>query len=114
MTSSSAPPATAGTVVDIVVESSLWDAIPTARETVNRAIAAAAAATSNPGAALAVVLTDDARMRELNRKWRGIDKPTNVLSFPAAASSVRLTFIGDVVVAQETVACEAAAERKSF
>ena len=32
----------------------------------------------------ACVLTDDAAIRALNRDWRGIDKPTNVLSFPAA------------------------------
>ena len=37
-------------------------------------------------AELAIVLTDDAAIRALNRDWRGIDKPTNVLSFPAAAT----------------------------
>ena len=35
-------------------------------------------------ATLAVLLTDDAAIRRLNAQWRGIDKPTNVLSFPAA------------------------------
>ena len=34
-------------------------------------------------AELAVMLTDDAGIRTLNSNWRGIDKPTNVLSFPA-------------------------------
>ena len=34
--------------------------------------------------ALAVLLTDDAAIRRLNAQWRGIDKPTNVLSFPPA------------------------------
>ena len=29
------------------------------------------------------MLTDDAQIQELNRTWRGKDKPTNVLSFPA-------------------------------
>ena len=29
------------------------------------------------------MLTDDAGIRTLNSNWRGIDKPTNVLSFPA-------------------------------
>ena len=32
---------------------------------------------------VSVVLTDDAAVRALNRQWRDIDKPTNVLSFPA-------------------------------
>ena len=31
---------------------------------------------------LSVVLTDDKHIRELNRKWRKKDKPTDVLSFP--------------------------------
>ena len=31
---------------------------------------------------LSIVLTDDAEQRVLNRDWRGIDKSTNVLSFP--------------------------------
>ncbi len=32
---------------------------------------------------LAIMLTDDTGIRTLNSNWRGIDKPTNVLSFPA-------------------------------
>ena len=35
------------------------------------------------GAELAIVLTDDSAIRMLNRDWRGMDEPTNVLSFPA-------------------------------
>jgi probable rRNA maturation factor len=31
---------------------------------------------------IAVVLTGDAELRELNRRWRGIDRATDVLSFP--------------------------------
>ena len=31
----------------------------------------------------AIMLTDDTGIRTLNSNWRGIDKPTNVLSFPA-------------------------------
>ena len=34
---------------------------------------------------VSLLLTDDAPMRALNRAWRGKDKPTNVLSFPASA-----------------------------
>ena len=50
-----------------------------------RAIAAAAeiAEPDHGEAELAVMLTDDAGIRTLNNNWRGIDKPTNVLSFPA-------------------------------
>lgn len=35
------------------------------------------------GGAVDVLFTDDAEMQALNRQWRGFDKPTDVLSFPA-------------------------------
>jgi probable rRNA maturation factor len=57
---------------------------------------------------LAVLLTDDAEMRNLNRIWRGKDAPTNVLSFPSgelAATGI----LGDVVLAAETISREARA-----
>ena len=52
---------------------------------IHRAIAAAAETVEadTGDAELAVMLTDDAGIRTLNGNWRGIDKPTNVLSFPA-------------------------------
>ncbi len=68
------------------------------------------------GAELSLLLTDDKRIRIVNRDWRGFDKATNVLSFPAAppdriASS---PVLGDIVVAYETVAREAQAESKTL
>jgi probable rRNA maturation factor len=54
----------------------------------------------------------------LNRDWRGQDKPTNVLAFPAgmdeAAAPGAPLLLGDVVLAYETVAAEAAAQGKDF
>ncbi len=63
----------------------LLAAEPDAEAVIHRAIAAAAEiADADVGEAeLAVMLTDDAGIRTLNSNWRGIDKPTNVLSFPA-------------------------------
>lgn len=55
----------------------------------------------------ALLLADDAAVRELNRRWRGEDKPTNVLSFPSAPSPETPRPLGDVVLAYETVAREA-------
>src|SRR5215831_14971371 len=31
---------------------------------------------------ITIVLTGDAELRELNRRWRGIDRATDILSFP--------------------------------
>jgi probable rRNA maturation factor len=53
-------------------------------------------------------------VQDLNRRWRGLDKPTNVLSFPASAprSSDGIRALGDLVLAWETVAREAEQEGK--
>jgi probable rRNA maturation factor len=100
--------------IDILVQSPLWRAAPEAEAVVRRAIGEAAAAARPPArpAELAVVLCDDAMMRELNGRWRGREEPTNVLSFPAAAGGAPT--LGDIVIAFETTAREAAAEGKRF
>lgn len=57
-----------------------------------------------------VALSDDATVRDLNARFRGKDKPTNVLSFPAGEGfgEGMPRALGDIVLAQETVAREAA------
>jgi probable rRNA maturation factor len=67
-----------------------------------------------PAAELAVVLTDDSAIRLLNRAWRGVDAPTNVLSFPTKRAGNDPPLIGDIVLAYETIAGEARAEHKPF
>ena len=100
---------------DVIVESTLWESMPDAEALVQRAILAAASMTgAKRGAGLAVMLTDDAGIRTLNREWRGLDKPTNVLSFPAASSTQPRgpVHLGDIAIAYETTAREAEAEGK--
>lgn len=57
-----------------------------------------------------VAFSSDGAVRELNKLWRGQDKPTNVLSFPSparvAAGSTEL-FLGDVILAEATIVREA-------
>jgi probable rRNA maturation factor len=57
---------------------------------------------------LSVVFTDDARIRLLNRTWRGKDEATDVLSFPQQEGLVRGGLLGDLVVSVETAAAQAA------
>ena len=62
---------------------------------------------------LGITLTDDAEQRQLNRRYRGQDVPTNVLAFPAWEPRTHVPagaplLLGDVVLAFETVAREAA------
>ncbi len=68
---------------------------------------------------VSLVLADDATVRELNRQYRGQDKPTNVLSFAALDDGAPLpaegpVLLGDVVFAYETTAAEAAAGGKTL
>lgn len=103
--------------VDILVEDARWDNVPDALVLAERAAQAALAACGDAfarAAEMSVTLTDDARIRVLNRQWREKDKATNVLSFPAAEVPEDVTPepLGDVIVALETVLAEAQAEDK--
>jgi probable rRNA maturation factor len=105
-----------GIAIDILVQSTRWRAAPAAGRTVRNAIAAAAAEARGP-AELSVVLTDDAGIRALNRRWRRRNEPTNVLSFASQAGGVKdgiPRLLGDIVIAYETVAREASTQRKPF
>jgi probable rRNA maturation factor len=84
-----------------------------------RAAAAALAAAKQRGPCeMSVVLADDGFVQGLNRDWRGVDAPTNVLSFPGdgpgAAPPAAPAPLGDVVVALETLRREAKAEGKAL
>jgi probable rRNA maturation factor len=94
-----------------------WDAL------VRRAAEAAVAESAFPQLALSerpielsVRLTGDDEVRALNAKWRGKDKPTNVLSFPmleiddlrgATVAGPEL-LLGDIILARGVCAAEAA------
>ncbi|HTJ56707.1 MAG TPA: rRNA maturation RNase YbeY [Devosiaceae bacterium] len=59
-------------------------------------------------AELSIVLTDDDEQQQLNKEWRGIDKPTNVLSFPQIEPFGNVAgILGDIVLARETLEREA-------
>ncbi|AXV14274.1 rRNA maturation RNase YbeY [Neorhizobium sp. SOG26] len=66
---------------------------------------------------LSLVFTNDEAIREINAEWRGKDKPTNVLSFPAfplEPGGNPGPMLGDIVVARETVEREAVDLEKPF
>ncbi|MDQ8730138.1 rRNA maturation RNase YbeY [Bradyrhizobium sp. LHD-71] len=112
-------PSIAPLTADILVTAPCWEAEPEAEALVQRAIEAAArhASASAEGAEVAIVLTDDSGIRTLNRDWRGIDKPTNVLSFPAVPTPARAAqprMLGDIAIAYEITRREAESENKPF
>jgi len=102
--------------IDIVRESPLWEEQADIDAMLRRVIAEAAVDVSTKDAELAIVLTDDSRIRALNRVWRGVDQPTNVLSFPARDrhKDGAPALLGDIVIAYETTAREALAQGTPF
>jgi probable rRNA maturation factor len=103
--------------IDMIVEAGDWPDEAELSRLAGRAVEALAREVGVSGASseLSLVFTDDARIRALNLGWRGKDKATNVLSFPAFATrggDALPPMLGDVVLAAETVAAEAAGEGK--
>jgi probable rRNA maturation factor len=105
--------------IDVLTESRAWDALPDGADIVRRAIAAAAGhlAWERHGTDVVVLLCDDATIASLNAQWRGIARPTNVLSFPAPpwmqdAPDAEAS-LGDIAIAYETVAREAEEQGKT-
>ncbi|MGU9982106.1 rRNA maturation RNase YbeY [Phreatobacter sp. HK31-P] len=99
----------AAIVTEIAILSDLWDGLPEAESVVHRAVDAVAARDDvavPADAELSLALADDAAVQALNRDYRAKDKPTNVLSFPAAHGPL----LGDVIIAWETLIREAAEE----
>ena len=103
---------------DILIEADCWQQEPEASDLVRRALAQAAKQSPAPvtDAEVAIMLTDDNGVQALNRDWRGIDKPTNVLSFPAQQpmAGIRPRPLGDIAIAYETTRREAESEGKPF
>ena len=65
---------------------------------------------------ISVLLTNDEEIRELNKKYRNIDKPTNVLSFSITSDTIvnELRMIGDIVISKEKILSEAKDQNKTF
>lgn len=107
---------------DIVVQlkNPAWqEALPDFMELCQSALAEVARRHPWDAKELCVVLTDDTEIQALNKAYRDQDKPTNVLSFPAAVEAgflikEELFPLGDVVIALETMKREAAEQGKSL
>ena len=106
----------ANLTVEITIEKGAW---PEGLETL--AGRALTAALDNSGfrvdgpCEISVLLTDDGAQRVLNRDWRGMDKSTNVLSFPALDADDPIEgLLGDISLAYETLVHEAGELEKPF
>ncbi len=108
--------------IDVTVEDDAWqDDLPGADDIVKRACTSALqVACSREAVTMSVVMASDRMLAELNRRWRHIDRPTDVLSFPSQdrAPGTRLQrpagsppggaiALGDIVIARETIVDDA-------
>lgn len=119
--------------IDIISNSDGWP--KDAQETVQKAASyvwdhAKEGSAIGRSAELSIALSDNAQVQDLNREWRGKDKPTNVLSFAAEEGddfpfdpddpsmaemlSEMPRLLGDIVLARETVLQEADVQGKEF
>ena len=109
-------------ITEVLVVADCWQDEPDAEAVIQRAIAAAAETVDADvaDAELAVMLTDNSGIRTLNSNWRGVDKPTNVLSFPALQpdggrrEDDAPRMLGDIAIAYQTMRREADDEQKPF
>lgn len=101
-------------LADLEIKTAAWrKAWPKAGAEVQGVLAMAAAwpaLKAKPVGDIALVLADDAALKELNAQFRGKNKPTNVLSFPDGANPPG----GGIALAFETIAKEAKAQGKPF
>ena len=97
-------------MIEVEVEDDAWTRdLPDAVTVVERAATAALGMVVGD---VVVLLTDDAAVQDLNARFRDRDRPTNVLSFPAAVSAA--PHLGDLVLAHGVCAAEAEAQGKAL
>ena len=95
-------------MIDIEAEDDAWSGdVPDVEGVVRRAAEQVA-----PPGDVVILLTDDETVRDLNGRFRGKDRPTNVLSFPAPENA--RPHLGDIVLAHGVCAAEARAQGKPF
>ncbi len=99
-------------MIHVEIEDAAWSvALPEPDMLATRAADAALLSTGLADRSeLALLLTNDAAVRELNLRFRGLDKPTNVLSFPAAETA--RPHLGDIALGYGVCAAEAQAQAK--
>jgi probable rRNA maturation factor len=101
-------------VIEVEIEDEAWTmALADAQSwTIQAAKAALVRAQADADAAVTILLTDNESICELNAQFRDKDKPTNVLSFPAAETA--LPHIGDIALAYGVCAKEAHEQNKTL
>lgn len=95
-------------VIDVRISEERWSSVSDVDALAARAIGGASTRVEQGGEA-AILFTNDAEMRSLNKRWRGLDKPTDVLSFPADDPEApgEAKYLGDIALGYETAMADA-------
>ncbi|PIT70787.1 rRNA maturation RNase YbeY [Bartonella tribocorum] len=106
-------------IIDIMIKSAGWNDEKTLYNITEKALMVTMHHVSleNIVSEISLLFTDDEHMAQINAQWRGKNKPTNVLSFPAVhlkAGNSPGPILGDIVIARETVILEAEKQGKTF
>lgn len=97
--------------ITLVIQDARWRKLRGLTARIKRAVKAALAeAGADEASELTLMLTTDKRVQKLNGEFRGKDKPTNVLSFPAGLDG----YLGDVAIAYGVTAREAKEAKKTL
>lgn len=105
--------------IDIAIENHEWDDEKMLYNITEKALTTTMRHLSleNIVSEVSLLFTDDKHMAQINAQWRGKNKPTNVLSFPAfplKIGQIPGPMLGDIIIARETVLFEAEKEGKLF
>jgi probable rRNA maturation factor len=104
--------------VNIDIEQASWSAAIPDLEQITRETAQSAwnRVCTKGNDEVSILFSNDDTLRDLNRRFRGKDKPTNVLSFPCANAPAMPPMmprnLGDIAISFETVSAEAARDDK--
>jgi probable rRNA maturation factor len=102
--------------VDLRVADSRWEEALGDLDRFARRVLGRGAAVLNIGGEMSVLMTDDAEMQDLNRRWRNLDKPTDVLSFPSDGPEIpgQPKHLGDIALGFETAFSDAQTMNRPF
>lgn len=98
--------------IELVVDGPEWREVDSLLKPRLRRAARLALAHARGKGSLAILLSGDEALRRLNREFRGLDKPTDVLSFPAPPNPE--AYLGDIAIAYGMTAREARKAGKNF
>jgi len=97
--------------IDIAIPEDKWEsALPDIHHLAGEAVNATLALVESTAKEISIVFGNNSFIQDLNHRYRGKNKPTNVLSFPQNSGRS----LGDIILAFETIEKEAQEQNKTF